>query len=150
MVPSVARAARGEYTTNGARQLLDAPPLVGSQIAPGKPSLVARCPEAKLMLAVLDNALDDLRRYARIENVLAQRRLAETLAWFEDDDTTWPYAFPNLCEVLGLDASAVRRQVRQGLPPLPTTGHRTVRGQNGGHGTRVCGRATITGRKAWV
>lgn len=149
MGPSVARAVRGEYTTNGARQLLDAPPLVGSQIAPPRTSIALLCPEARLMLAVLDNALDDLRRNARVDDVRARRQLAETRAWIEDDDTTWPYAFANICDVLGLDPSAVRRQMRAGLPVLPPAGHRAVRGQTGVQ-TRVCGRAMPTGRKAWV
>jgi hypothetical protein len=38
---------------------------------------------------------------------------AETQAWLEEDDFTWPYSFANLCDALGLDRHAVRVGLRR-------------------------------------
>lgn len=153
MLHSVAIAMRGEHTTDGAKQLLNAPPYVGSQIAPPRASLVARSPEAKLMLAVLDQALEDVRLGARASSDRAHALGRDAHAWIDDDDTEWPYSFVNVCGVLQLDPSAVRRQVRAGLPAVSPLGHHSRTGRTGiggGYRTRVRGHAGLGGRKAWV
>lgn len=130
---NLARAVRGECTSNGARQLLDGHPYVGVQIAPPRQTVQSACPEARLMLAVLDHALNDIQHGARVDSDRARALVAEALAWIASDDLHWPFAFLNICDVLGLDAQAVRRQVRAGLPILPNLGHRRARA-NGGLG----------------
>src|SRR5262245_33601626 len=67
--------------------------------------------ERALMLAILEDAARCIangrgrRRYAL--RVLA----ADAAAWVGDDDRTWPFSFVNICEVLGVDADAVRARL---------------------------------------
>ena len=72
----------------------------------------AASPEKRLMLAILERALLDLRSSTG-RRPSRMRRLASTVdAWFAADDETWPFSFPNICHGLGLDAAAVRSRLR--------------------------------------
>jgi hypothetical protein len=62
-------------------------------------------PDERLRAAVLTQALVDLRAPARTPLGADVRR------WFGSPDLTWPCASEALCDVLGLDADAVRAQV---------------------------------------
>jgi hypothetical protein len=67
-------------------------------------------PENRLMLAVLEEALLDLRRNVGARTPRA--RLADEVdTWFAADDEGWPCSFLNVCQALGLDVSAVRTRV---------------------------------------
>jgi len=63
-------------------------------------------PERRLMLAVLHEAV---LAYLAGEARTTRTGMNEIEAWFGSDDATWPYAFGNLCDALGLDRTAVRR-----------------------------------------
>ena len=68
-------------------------------------------PEKRLMLAVLENALlPFLRNSPRRHGRLAERRplTAEVKSWIASDAWHWPFAFVNICHVLGLDEQALR------------------------------------------
>ena len=75
-------------------------------------------PERRLMLAVLEDAIHvwgwkgtDWRARTMREDV--QR-------WFAATDYTWPFSFVNICDVLGLDAEAVREALaKRGTIQLP-------------------------------
>jgi hypothetical protein len=62
-------------------------------------------PEKRLMLAVLEDAITLYLRQPELA--------AESVAWVESDDVHWPYAFANVCDVLGLDRDAVRCALRR-------------------------------------
>ena len=66
----------------------------------------ALAPERRLMLAVLHEAV---LSYLTGEARSTRAGMLEIEAWFDSDDTSWPYSFGNLCDVLGLDRAAVRR-----------------------------------------
>jgi len=68
-------------------------------------------PEKRLMLAVLEGALLDLQRSAVARTPRARRLADEVDTWFAADDEGWPCSFLNVCQALGLDASAVRTRV---------------------------------------
>jgi hypothetical protein len=59
-------------------------------------------PERRLMLAVLEDAVVRYRRDPH------GRDGHESALWFASEDTSWPYSFTNVCDVLGLDRRAVR------------------------------------------
>jgi len=69
-----------------------------------------RCPEMRLVAAVLEDAIRSVhtgrsrRRPSRFEFQAAR-------AWLLDDSRDWPFAFANVCDLLGLDATAVRRSL---------------------------------------
>jgi len=67
--------------------------------------------ERRLMLAVLERALVDLRS-SRKARTRRMRRLADEVdAWFAADDEAWPCSFLHICHGLGLDAAAIRSRL---------------------------------------
>ena len=68
-------------------------------------------PEYRLMLAVLKDAVDIHRRYARMPGP-RRRIVAETEDWLFSDDTSWPLAFVNVCHALGIDVEWLRARLR--------------------------------------
>jgi hypothetical protein len=71
-------------------------------------------PEKRLMLAVLENALlPVLRNPGRRHGRLMERRplTPEVRSWIASDAGDWPFAFVNICHVLGLDEQALRSAV---------------------------------------
>ena len=94
----------------------DGPGVVPETILPEqffRPS-AALAPEKRLMLAVLENALlPVLRNPGRRHGRLLERRplTAEVRSWIASDAGDWPFAFVNICHVLGLDEQALRTAV---------------------------------------
>jgi hypothetical protein len=71
-------------------------------------------PERRLLVAVLEQALDDVglvrsttRTRPRARR-LCGRRGANVEVWFAARNEPWPLSFENLCSHLGLDADAIR------------------------------------------
>lgn len=62
-------------------------------------------PEKRLMSAVLEDALDVCYRP---DTERTGPRQAEAWEWIWSDDPRWPFSFRCICDVLGLDAGAVR------------------------------------------
>ena len=91
----------------------EGPGIVPDAILPEqffRPS-AALAPEKRLMLAMLEGALLDLQRSAVARTPRARRLADEVDTWFAADDEGWPCSFLNVCQALGLDASAVRTRV---------------------------------------
>ena len=74
-------------------------------------------PEQRLMIAVLHDALECLQKHRLATDPRGRRVFQETEQWFLADDTDWPCAFECICEVLDLDANAVRQRLRVASPP---------------------------------
>jgi len=64
--------------------------------------------ERRLMLAVLEDAIQVLHRTAGTLWPRAQKERASVLAWIADDDTRHLFSFRTLCAYLGFNAEAVR------------------------------------------
>jgi len=62
-----------------------------------------------LMRAVLEDALRCVAKQFSHRGQRPRRLAREAEAWFFADDNHWPFAFVNLCAVLGLDPGYVRR-----------------------------------------
>lgn len=75
-------------------------------------------PELRLLVAVLDQAVDDARKPVATE----LRRRA--WSWFLNPDRTWPFSFVAIAEALGLDPDAVRARL-SAPPPVPRVGRHT-------------------------
>lgn len=67
-------------------------------------------PERRLALAVVQEALCDLVKFRFAPRRRAQRLYWQAYTWVAADDRQWPFSFVNLCDTLGLDAVALRRQ----------------------------------------
>ena len=59
-------------------------------------------PEWQLFKAILDTALNDLKYPTATARV-----------WFEATDWVWPCSFVRVCEVIGVDAERLRKNLRQ-------------------------------------
>ena len=68
----------------------------------------ARQPEKRLMLAVLEDGIATFQRTVSATTRRARREFDEVRAWLASDDTAWPYAFLNICHVLGFDPDYLR------------------------------------------
>ena len=66
-------------------------------------------PERRLMLAVLEDALVVFQKHERTGQRPAL--LAEVEEWFASDDTSWPLAFVNVCDTLGIDVGWLRSRL---------------------------------------
>ena len=69
-------------------------------------------PDRRLMLAVLETAVND---YFKSAGASDRERLAlfrEVEEWVESRDPRWLFSFENICDVLGLDADYVRGGLR--------------------------------------
>ena len=94
------------------------------EMPPPEQRTVPKSGELRLVRAILEQALEDVRapKLRWINNPLARtsEKLTvvqqEALAWFADDAQDWPFAFLPVCEVLGLDAEAVRARVLGAVP----------------------------------
>ena len=68
--------------------------------------------EQRLMIAVMETAVDDYMKHAAARDRLRQGLFAEAERWIESTDRSWVYAFETICDHLGLDAEYVRRGLR--------------------------------------
>jgi hypothetical protein len=65
------------------------------------------------MRAVLEDALACFQAQFITSSTRSLRLAREAEAWFSSDATNWPFAFVNICTVLGLNPSYVRRGLKQ-------------------------------------
>jgi hypothetical protein len=71
-------------------------------------------PESQLQVAILEQAVEDLRRPRR--NRQSERSYREALGWMTSDNEGWPFSFVNVCLSLGLDPAAVRLELLEEHP----------------------------------
>jgi hypothetical protein len=85
-------------------------------------------PEKHLLMAILQDAIHDYRKYRRARDPEGKAYFREAEQWITAGNDSWIFSFTNICEILGLDADYVRR----GLSELDTNRarqreHRTSR-----------------------
>jgi len=64
--------------------------------------------ERRLMLAVLEDAVDSYRKYALARDPREQACFLEAREWFLSDDRSWLFAFENVCDVLEMNPDYLR------------------------------------------
>jgi hypothetical protein len=64
--------------------------------------------ERRLMLAVLEDAVDSYRKHAAACDPREQACFLEAKEWFLSDDRSWLFAFENICDVLEMNADYLR------------------------------------------
>jgi len=86
-------------------------------------------PEQRLMIAVVQDAIECIDKYRFATDRRGQQAFDEVTQWLGAKETDWPYSFESICEVLGLDAKAVRHRLgvakRQEPVPAPRRMHAT-------------------------
>jgi hypothetical protein len=73
----------------------------------------AAYPERRLMLAVLQDALECYRKYAFAQDQRGRQMFSEAEEWIFSRDQKWWYSFENICDLLGFDPDFLRRQVQE-------------------------------------
>jgi hypothetical protein len=72
-------------------------------------------PERRLMVAVLEDAVSCLSMNPRECNLRQRRQYEEARQWVNaEEDSEWIFSFRNICEVLGIDPSYLRRGLTRG------------------------------------
>lgn len=78
--------------------------------------------EYQLMVAVLQEAIRCAEKYRDARDYRSRRLYHEVTQWFLADEPAWPYSFSCICDVIGLEADAVRQclnVVPVASPPRP-------------------------------
>jgi hypothetical protein len=65
-------------------------------------------PERRLMLAVLSDAIECFQKYANAENRRGRTLYANAESWINSRDSSWPYSFEQICDVLDINANYLR------------------------------------------
>jgi hypothetical protein len=65
--------------------------------------------ERRLMIAVLEDAVDVYRKLAGARDARRQQLFRDAEEWIESDDRTWIFSFQNICDVLGIESQYLRR-----------------------------------------
>ena len=70
--------------------------------------LCAHNPQKPLAKGVLRQAAKDLRLFQTAQDRLGRALYTDAYTWVLSDDTSWPYSFVNVCQVLGLSIESTR------------------------------------------
>lgn len=65
--------------------------------------------ERRLMLAVLEDALDCFQKYAVARDGHGQQLFAEANQWITSNDRGWFFSYENICETLEINPEYLRR-----------------------------------------
>jgi hypothetical protein len=70
-----------------------------------------RSAEFKLAIAVLEQTVEDLRRYRSARSAEPQRLYMQAHRWVSSNDRRWPYSFLNVCDMLNVSSEPVRTKI---------------------------------------
>ena len=69
--------------------------------------------EKRLMLAVLQDALECYQKYAFAKDLHGHQLFSEAEDWISCEDRNWYFSFENICETLEINPEYLRHGVRQ-------------------------------------
>ena len=69
--------------------------------------------EYRLILAVLEDAIECYQKHVFADDSKARQLFEETEGWLSSDDRVWPYSFVNICEILNLNPGYLRNGLQQ-------------------------------------
>ena len=75
-------------------------------------------PEEELRYAVLEDAMNVI---AEISPMTGKRQRGQTrrdIDWLLSDNERWPFSFLNICEVLNINPTRIRKAVEKNVGPL--------------------------------
>ena len=70
-------------------------------------------PEKTLLSAILEEAVQDYRKYSRGRDLKSKSRFHEVDEWFKRRDKKWIFSFESVCQLLDLDPEYIRRRLRE-------------------------------------
>jgi hypothetical protein len=90
--------------------------IAGSSFGPADPVVIEqffkngiRLREERLMLAVLQDAVECFQDYVLAQYVWEKKLFREAEDWIWERGTDWPFSFENICETLQLNPDYIRR-----------------------------------------
>jgi hypothetical protein len=72
-------------------------------------------PEKSLLAAILEDAIQEYRKYSRSHDANGKKRFREAEEWIMRGGNDWIFSFDNVCDLLALDPEYVRRGLRETL-----------------------------------
>jgi hypothetical protein len=96
--------------------LFDPEVVLPDQMFPGAKLPAFVHSEGRLMLAILQDAVDCYQRHALARNPRHREEFEEAKAWITSSDTDWVFSFENICNVLGIDPDYVRSGLANRAP----------------------------------
>jgi hypothetical protein len=69
--------------------------------------------EKRLMLAVLQDALECYQKYALARDAHGHQLFAEAEEWISCEDRNWYFSFENICETLEINPAYMRQGLRR-------------------------------------
>ncbi|MBI3785218.1 MAG: hypothetical protein HY270_17640 [Deltaproteobacteria bacterium] len=96
----------------------------------------SRSPERRLMLAILEDAVLTILKYAGKQSKRARRLVRDVERWVALKDRSWIFSFESICSVLDIDANAMRNSLRSSQLRAEKHGTARVVVFHAGHRTR--------------
>ncbi|MFI5396807.1 MAG: hypothetical protein ACHQ9S_14825 [Candidatus Binatia bacterium] len=66
-------------------------------------------PERRLVVAVLEDAVECFQKHVRARDQKARQLFLDAEEWIGSEDRTWPFSFENICDLLQINAEYLRR-----------------------------------------
>src|SRR5438552_12071282 len=66
-------------------------------------------PERRLVVAVLQDAVDCFQKHLVARDRRARQLYLDAEQWIGSDDRSWPFSFENVCDLLQINAQYLRR-----------------------------------------
>ena len=66
-------------------------------------------PERRLVIAVLQDAVDCFQKHLLGRDRKAQQLFADAEQWIASEDRSWPFSFENVCDLLQINSEYLRR-----------------------------------------
>ncbi len=83
--------------------------------------------EKRLMLAVLQDALDCYQKYAFSKDSHGRQLFSDADGWISCEDRDWYFSFENICETLEINPNYLRRGVQEWKRQIALHGQPAVR-----------------------
>ncbi len=99
--------------TMGEGQLFQPDVLLPTQYFASMRKRVPREPEYRLIVAILEDAIDCYQKHLFARDHKAQQLFDDAEVWIVSDDREWPFSFVSICDILNLNAEYLRRGLRE-------------------------------------
>ncbi|MBI1818239.1 MAG: hypothetical protein HYR72_24930 [Deltaproteobacteria bacterium] len=93
------------------RGLFEPDVLITDQLVAARRRRAALSNEKRLMLAVLENALDDYRKYIVADDRIGRELFAEAVEWIACPSNEGVFSFENISETLDINPEYLRRGI---------------------------------------
>ncbi|HYD49766.1 MAG TPA: hypothetical protein VEB21_15525 [Terriglobales bacterium] len=98
-----------EYVSDTYTHLLQPDTLLPLQYFAALRRKATQEPERRLVIAVLEDAVDCYQKYFGASDRRGQQLFVDAEDWFLDTDRSWPFAFENICDFIGVNSEYLRR-----------------------------------------